>query len=525
MYILPDATIKIYENVPFDSNYQNTCLFASASAQRSYFNGLTSKTFTKFTYQRMNRDYIQVSGIADDYQNVNYLTFQNSPTSKIYYCFVDYVQYVNVGCARLSITIDVQQTYMFDYELLDCYVEREHSVTDEIGDNIVEENLPLGELEYNYITSFPAREAGGILPQKYSIVTATTFSYTYNASVPGTLPTVIIDRTSVPLTVDGIPQGLFYQQLGDFDEAPRILKALVDEATSSNAIDGVVSIFACPSELWHGAGGDYSPYVTYKVPNHNKLPYTPKNNKLYTYPYTRLFITDLSGCDGEYRYERFKGEVSFSGTMPLQPNPVFMLIPDSYNQVIGIFSPPNYNYMLKSTALPQISYTTDSFKEWLAQNRFSLLLNGLTTTLSLASAGTPPTAATVAGMAGSAITTMTEAVRAMQLPPQLHNSAALNSLAPAGILGYQVFNQRVTEQYERIIDDYFTLYGYATNRLKVPNRNSRPHWNYVKTNWCNLEGDIPADARQQLEEIYNRGITFWKTPSEIGNYSLDNSPS
>lgn len=519
MYILPDATIKIYENVPFDSNYQNTCLFASASAQRSYFNGLTAKTFTKFTYQRMNRNYIQVSGIADDYQNVNYLTFQNSPTSKIYYCFVDSVQYVNVGCARLSITIDVQQTYMFDYELLDCYVEREHSLTDEIGDNIVEENLPLGELEYNYITSFPSRD-GATLQQNYTVVTATTFKYTYS----GSPPTVIIDRTSVPLTVDGIPQGLFYSQLGDFDAAPAILKALVDEATSAEAISGIVAIFACPSELWHGTGADYSPYVTYNVPNHNKLPFTPKNNKLYTYPYTRLLVTDLSGCDGVFKYERFNYDVAFSGTMPLQPNPVFMLAPNNYNQTSG-GTISNDNYMLKSTALPQISYTTDSFKEWLAQNRFSLLLNGLTTTLSLASAGTPPTAATVAGMAGSAISTMTEAVRAMQLPPQLHNSAALNSLAPAGILGYQVYNQRVTEQYERIIDDYFSLYGYATNRLKAPNRNSRPHWNYVKTNWCNLEGDIPADARQQLEEIYNRGITFWKVPSEIGNYSLDNSPS
>lgn len=512
----------MYENVPFDANYQNTCLFSSLSAQTAYFAGLSAVSFTSYTYQRADRDYIRVEGLVDDFYNVNYLSFRNTSTGKTFYCFVENVEFINPHTTQLTISIDVLQTYMFDYTLLQSFVEREHSETDEIGDNLVEERLPLGELEYVYITSFPEKNAA-TLEQEYTIVTATTFSYTYS----GSPPTVIIDRTSVPLTVDGVPQGLFYRDLGDFDTAPAILKALVDEATTGQVANGIVSIFACPSDLWHGSGASYSPTTTYTVPSYSRLPITPKNNKLYTYPYTRLFITDLCGSDGEFRTELFSSDsITFSGTMPLQPNPVFMLMPDNYNQPAFLGSPiSNYNYMLKSTALPTISYTTDSFKEWLAQNRFSLLLNGVSTALSLASTGTPPTAAAVTGMAGSAITTMTEAVQAMQRPPQLHNSAALNSLAPAGILGYQVYCQRVNAQYARIIDDYFSLYGYATNRLKVPNTNSRPHWNYVKTNWCNISGDIPADVRIQIEDIFNRGITFWKAPSEIGNYSLDNSPT
>ena len=82
----------------------------------------------------------------------------------------------------------------------------------------------------------------------------------------------------------------------------------------------------------------------------------------------------------------------------------------------------------------------------------------------------------------------------------------------------------VTSEYAKIIDDYFTRYGYSTKRLKVPNRNSRPHWNYVKTVGCTVTGSIPSDDIRLICSIYDTGITFWKNGSEIGNYSLDNSP-
>lgn len=516
MYILPDATIKIYESVPFDSNYQNTCLFASASAQRSYFNGLTSKTFTKFTYQRMNRDYIQVSGIADDYQNVNYLTFQNSPTSKIYYCFVDSVQYVNVGCARLSITIDVQQTYMFDYELLDCYVEREHSVTDEIGDNIVEERLPIGELEYRWVSALPIRT--GETAENYSIVTVTTFAYTSDG-------VITIGNKTVTSIQGGVPQGLYYHVLDSLANPPDLLRQFIQAATDANVVDGIVSIFVAPTELISIGTYDPTPVESYTIPDHDKLPFTPKNNKLYTYPYCQLLVTDLCGADGIFKYEFFGSGLKFTLTMPSQPEPVIFATPLNYNMDGGYSIHPLSVYNLKSNALPKISYSVDSLSQWIAQNRVGLAVNVISSVLSLAAAPAAGAAPLVAGMAGNAISTMGEMLQASTLPAQLHNSGGVNSLVPAGIFGYQVFNMHVNETNERIIDDYFTLYGYATNRLKVPNRNSRPHWNYVKTNWCNLEGNIPADARQQLEEIYNRGITFWKVPSEIGNYSLDNSPS
>ena len=71
--------------------------------------------------------------------------------------------------------------------------------------------------------------------------------------------------------------------------------------------------------------------------------------------------------------------------------------------------------------------------------------------------------------------------------------------------------------------DYFDMFGYATHRVKIPNRSIRPHWNYVKTNGCVLRGNAPADDVRKICTIYDDGITFWKNGDEIGNYSLDNS--
>jgi hypothetical protein len=69
------------------------------------------------------------------------------------------------------------------------------------------------------------------------------------------------------------------------------------------------------------------------------------------------------------------------------------------------------------------------------------------------------------------------------------------------------------------------MYGYATHRVKVPNRSSRPYWNYVKTIGCVITGSVPADDIKQICDIYNAGITFWKNGNNVGNYSLDNSPT
>ena len=41
---------------------------------------------------------------------------------------------------------------------------------------------------------------------------------------------------------------------------------------------------------------------------------------------------------------------------------------------------------------------------------------------------------------------------------------------------------------------------------------------------CSIDGSIPASAEKRICEVYDRGITFWKTTGHFGDYSVDNSP-
>ena len=99
-----------------------------------------------------------------------------------------------------------------------------------------------------------------------------------------------------------------------------------------------------------------------------------------------------------------------------------------------------------------------------------------------------------------------------------------------------VYRKCVIPEYAKIIDDYFTMFGYATRRVKYPyvrqySKDSlRPHWNFIKTQGCIIHNSrtlgkgLPAEAEAQISKIYDNGITFWMNGNEVGDYSLDNSP-
>ena len=88
--------------------------------------------------------------------------------------------------------------------------------------------------------------------------------------------------------------------------------------------------------------------------------------------------------------------------------------------------------------------------------------------------------------------------------------------------GFWFFHRTIRYEYAKIIDDYFSRFGYACHQIKVPNIHSRTKWTYTKTVGCQIHGNLPADAIASIQTIFDRGITFWADPSNFGNYSLSN---
>jgi hypothetical protein len=79
----------------------------------------------------------------------------------------------------------------------------------------------------------------------------------------------------------------------------------------------------------------------------------------------------------------------------------------------------------------------------------------------------------------------------------------------------------IQRQYAECIDNFFTKYGYACDEVKVPPRNNRKEYTYVKTKDCLLIGQMPSDDNKKFCNIMNNGITWWKDPSQVGNYGIE----
>lgn len=510
MYIEPNTIIRVLKNCPLDTTYEHTIFFESAGAQNSYFQSLTKYTLTQQSYQRVKRGTMRVAIQSENLYDCNYLMFQNSAFgNKWFYAFIKSVEYINNVTSEIEFEIDVMQTWFFDYTVEHCFVEREHSITDNIGDNLVPEHLETGE----YVSD--DFDATGKLGGK-SIVVAATFDDNYD-KIGGAY-------------YCGLFSGLYYHV---FPNTVAGAQACADFISGSGAkSNGIVSVFLMSSAMVGGMLDSAKTYEITKSKNINNIGgYTPKNKKLFTYPYNFLYVTNLQGNHAVFPYEYFDSDsCTFTLAGDMSCNPQVVLAPNSYKGVAV-----NYDEKLVLSGYPQLPYNTDSFKAWLAQNGSSLGVNalgssmGVGLSLAAAAAMTNPVTATLAvagasvsaaNLVGSTVSTVYQ--HAIQ-PNQAHGSSGAVTMAAVGLLDFAFMHKHIRPEFAKIIDEYFSMYGYATHRVKVPNRNSRPYWNYVKTIGCEITGSIPCDDARQICGIYDKGITFWKNGANVGNYSLDNS--
>ena len=141
-YITPNNRILLLHNIPMDMEYENTMWWIDQATQTSTMQSFTKYTCAPTTYQRVNRNAVRVEHNADTLYDVNYMMFQNTNFgNKWFYAFVEKIDYINDAVSEITYRIDEIQTWYFDFTPMYSYVERCHSATDSIGDNIVAETI------------------------------------------------------------------------------------------------------------------------------------------------------------------------------------------------------------------------------------------------------------------------------------------------------------------------------------------------------------------------------------------------
>lgn len=122
----PTGNIILFENVPINASYEHTFDFKDAREQYNYWLRYQKHTLTNYTYIRREREYINVGLSISQVDNVNYMCFRGEEDGRLYYAFVTFKRYINKDLTELQFSIDVMQTYQFDYEWRASYIKQAH---------------------------------------------------------------------------------------------------------------------------------------------------------------------------------------------------------------------------------------------------------------------------------------------------------------------------------------------------------------------------------------------------------------
>lgn len=304
--------------------------------------------------------------------------------------------------------------------------------------------------------------------------------------------------------------------------------------------------------------------VTLMSTPNNLNGYVPKNNKLLTYPYCYVAFNP-AGCTGKvFRYEDFaNGTPSFSIISEINPNPNVCVIPQNYRGITG----DDLSDICVITGYPNVSWSVDVYNVWLAQNSNIMNLNLSNNILGQENSlqqneisQQQNTAGWWASLANSVVSGDPSSIASstinsyfnknslslsaeriqqnldnqiyMQLAvkeahQKLPNDVTFGSNNTT-LIGYEKFDKNIftrytiKAQFAKRIDDYFSMFGYKINELKVPNINNRPNWNYVKTSDVNIIGDIPQEDLEIIKAMFDNGFTIWHNPATFLDYSQNN---
>lgn len=519
MYINPTTNIRILKNVPLDNTYQHTIYFSNVNNQTSYFSSLQKYNLSNYSYQRVQKGVARVGIKADNLYDCNYMMFQNSAYgNKWFYAFISGVEFVNNECSEITFELDVMQTWFFEYNLKECFVEREHTSSDIVGEHIEPESLATGEYVFNDYKQIYAMRDMVVCVAIVDTSGETSKGNLYDG-IYGSAELWVYDSTDVDAIND---------KVGAYIQSP----------------DSIISMYMFPKAFIGGTIPDthklsYGSSATQYDIKLDKLNtswslngYVPKNKKLYTYPYNFYHVDNASGSELSLRYEFFENQqpvVTISGTIT-QPV-VAVLRPSSYKGVANYSSLGGYTTLntesIQLNNYPLCSWNVDTYQAWVAQNSVPLMLNTIS---SLGQANisaqysTHPNAV-VSGNAIGQITGILSQMYSASISADISKGNFNNGCANVANNKQQFYGGRcsVSYQYAKMIDEYFTMYGYSVRSLKVPNRNVRPYWTYTKTIGCVLTGSVPCDDMKKICSIYDNGITFWKNGSQVGNYSLNNT--
>ena len=533
--VTPDSDIILLK-LPLEINDSNQLTFANVTAQTNYFTGLTSKLVlgnSDYSYQRKD-GIIRAAGNYDDLYNYNYVMYRNTHyDNKWFYAFISDMEYINDSVTAISIKTDVWQTWQFDLTYKRTFIEREHVNSDNIGEHTVPENLECGE----YLIDDNVQLDLGSGTMIVFMVTEPPYD-----QAPVTYITHSIGNAFNGLLAFAVRSG----------DAAKIIQ-MYDESSATTS-DAIYNIYIVPEECvntnvsstWSQDGVSATIFQiqtntqtlgTHTISESSTFQgYTPKNKKLQVYPYRYFHISNNAGADIEYKWE----DMPQSSGLPYADILIEGIASCGAQAKLTLKQYKNYSstasghhqmlsYGIPAAKMPCCAWKTDYYTNWLTQNGVNI---GIATAAAATSIGLGVLTGGAGLVAGAAIlggvtkigSEIAEISKAAKTPDQAKGDIATGDLLFSNQeCAFNFYSMSIRPEYARIIDNYFSAYGYKVNTIKTPNITGRTNWNFVKTIDCYIEGDIPQGDLSEIKSMFDKGITFWHNPSTFMDYSQSNT--
>lgn len=611
MVIRPTNEVRIYKNVPFSIDYKNIMDFSSVAEQSAYFNSLPQKTFSNLTYTRNNGTII-VNGNRDTLLDYNYMSFVNKDYgNKTFYAFITNVRYSSANASYIDFVIDEWQTWCFDVEFKESFIERKHCKrwnsdgtpvinTQDEGLDFGSEYIVKDHREYNnnlywvcYVTSVENYDAiysrPKDIPNQLAVFYAPIYKTTNNTIAQWKLGDVymashdtITDRFRNSEKLVNTLKSVFIVSEPPFSYSYTISGGNINITSNDLKV----------TKLQWGSEETYSSNMGYWVSNKNPantLRTFPKygnlkNNitesKLLMYPYSFVQLIDGQGNSFDIKNEylddtqinvrtftsgglnskqahivehyRYKGvNLNYCrwelGNGVINSFPNNLTIVDNYS---AAYLQGNANQIHQSV---NATLSQSQLNNIMAQNtarasQSASLVRGVGDTIGggifqpLVGAGNG-----IKGLGDYAANVITSeqqventelqgnltsenAVKSALAKKQDAKNVADNVSLQGGDVyftfqnqynGYCLVYKQISDEYIRVLEDYFKKYGYAYNRIETPLLRTRKSWDYIRCIDANITGNINDNSLEKIKTIFNKGVTIWHT-TDVGNYSLNN---
>lgn len=611
MEIKPTNEVRLYKNVPFYIDYKNVVLFDNTAKQEEYFNSLHTLEFNNVTYTRASGQ-IKVKAERDSLLDYNYMSFTNKNyTNKTFYAFITSVTYVNPNTTLVSFVIDEWQTWCFDVNFKESFIERKHCKrwnsdgtpvinTQDEGLDFGSEYIVKDHKEYNnnlywvcYVTSVENYDAiysrPKDIPNQLAVFYAPIYKTTNNTIAQWKLGDVymashdtITDRFRNSEKLVNTLKSVFIVSEPPFSYSYTISGGFINVTSNDLKV----------TKLQWGSEETYSINMGYWVSNKNPantLRTFPKygnlkNNitesKLLMYPYSYVQLIDGQGNSFDIKNEylddtqinvrtftsgglnskqahivehyRYKGiTLNYCrwelGNGVINSFPNNLTIIDDYsaaylqgnsNQInTSVQNTINQSKLSNKIAQNTRQASVDASGVQAVSNMIGSLTNLPGRFLETSIQGLGNLVST--DIMGANNVTNTElqgnlnnenAMRTALAKKQDAENVADNVSLQGGDVyftfqnqynGYCLVYKQISDEYIRVLEDFFKKFGYAYNKIETPNLHTRKSWDYIRTVDCNIKANINNESLEKIKTIFNNGVTIWHT-TDVNNYSLNN---